>query len=358
MKLKAICSSIFLALLPISGVYAAALDRSGQPISAFLQPNNYFEAGISVLDPKVGGTTVSGDKVSDMAGDYFFPSAALKLQLNDQFSFGLLYDQPFGADANYTDGGRYTDTTVKVNSNNLTALVGFQPNENLNFYGGGVYQDVRGDLFLSSVGTGYQANFKKDDGTGWIAGVAFQIPDIALKASLTYRSEIDHELETKETMPELASTLAYLNSIGASSPLGPGGVAAYTQYLQAMGANSVINNGLDSRDTKITTPQSVNLDFQTGIMANTVAFANVRWVEWGGMEIDVQKFRQLTALSGLNGGQGENIIEYSKDQWSANVGVGRKFNEQWAGNFSVGWDSGAGNPVTALGPECRSRSSI
>ena len=51
MKLKAISSSVLLALLPVSGVYAAAMDRSGQSISAFLQPNNYFEGGISILDP-------------------------------------------------------------------------------------------------------------------------------------------------------------------------------------------------------------------------------------------------------------------------------------------------------------------
>ncbi len=41
---------------------------------------------------------------------------------------------------------------------------------------------------------------------------------------------------------------------------------------------------------------------------------------------------------------------YTDDQWSATVGVGRKFNEKWAGNVSVGWDSGAGNPVSTLGP--------
>lgn len=346
MKLKTISTSVLLALLPATGAFAAAMDRSGQSISAFLQPNNYFEAGISIIDPSVGGVTTTGDKVTDMGDDYYFPSAALKFQLNDNFSFGLLYDQPFGAAADYTDGGKYTGTKVEVHSNNLTALVGFQPNENLNFYGGGVYQDVRGDLTLSSVGTGYKADFKRDDGYGWLVGAAYQIPDIALKVSLTYRSEIEHKLETNESMPTLAGNLAALTTAGANSPAHP----FYAQWLGLAGANSIINNGVVSKDTKITTPQSVNLDFQTGIMANTVAFANVRWVEWGGMTIDIDKFRQLTALSGLNGGKGEYIIEYAKDQWSANVGVGRKFNDLFSGTLSVGWDSGAGNPVTALGP--------
>jgi long-chain fatty acid transport protein len=32
------------------------------------------------------------------------------------------------------------------------------------------------------------------------------------------------------------------------------------------------------------------------------------------------------------------------------TGVGRKLNEKWAGNVSVGYDTGAGNPVSTLGP--------
>ena len=32
------------------------------------------------------------------------------------------------------------------------------------------------------------------------------------------------------------------------------------------------------------------------------------------------------------------------------MGVGRKFTDHWAGNVSVGYDTGAGNPVSTLGP--------
>ena len=55
MKLKHLSTAMILATLPATGVFAAALDRSGQSISAFLQPGNYFEAGLSVLDPTVEG---------------------------------------------------------------------------------------------------------------------------------------------------------------------------------------------------------------------------------------------------------------------------------------------------------------
>ncbi|MCM8514357.1 outer membrane protein transport protein [Acinetobacter bereziniae] len=385
MKLKNLSVALIVATLPATGVFAAALDRSGQSISAFLQPGNYFEAGISVLDPTVEGketAAMGGRNINDMGDDYYFPSAALKLQLTDNFSFGLLYDQPFGADAAYngtnefvaapTDpvltglpitttqlGGVTGNTKVKVDTQNISMIFGFQPNENFNFYGGGVYQTVKGNVSLRgkaySLYNGYDAKIKETSGAGWLAGAAFQIPDIALKASVTYRSEIDHDADATETIA-IADALGAMPASqlqGLLASLGNTGAAMTPALLKALAANK------ESGKTKITTPQSVNLDFQTGIMENTVAFANLRWVDWSSFSIRPYKFGNVsTAVGPLLGlanpnnarPNGFNLVEYSKDQFSATVGVGRKLNEQWAGNVSIGWDSGAGNPITTLGP--------
>ena len=334
MKLKHLSTAIILATLPATGVFAAALDRSGQSISAFLQPGNYFEAGISVLDPSVSGKStplapgLPTQATGDMANDYYFPAAALKLQLTDNFSLGLLYDQPFGADVEYnTPNLNFTDatggTSAEVTTENLTFLFGFQPNQNWNFYAGPVIQTAEGEVSLRGLAYGgptafgsYDATMKKDTELGWIAGLAYQIPEIALKASLTYRSEVKHELQATETVAYGATNLASLP-------------------------------GFTPGKTSVTTPQSVNLDFQTGVMADTVAFANVRWVNWEDFSIRPNYFGQAADARGL---VGANLVDYSDDQISATLGVGRKFNEKWAGNVSVGWDSGAGDPVTTLGP--------
>ena len=357
MKLKALSTAMILATVPMTGAFAAALDRSGQSIAAFLQPGNYFEAGISVLDPNVSGKVRNGyspsaappsaiglqnTNLSDMGDDYYFPSAALKLQVTDHFSFGLLYDQPFGADATYSlsdtvsvaaggvglfhNGTESTEVEVKTQS--ISMIFGYQPTENFNFYAGPVYQTVEGDVQLRGLAYGgnatfggYNASIKETGDIGWLAGAAFQIPDIALKASVTYRSEIEHSVNVKESF----------NSAGLFAGL----------------------NAAPSPNTDITTPQSVNLDFQTGIMANTVAFANVRWVDWSNFSIQPYKFglASKNALVQSQSGKPEfDLVAYTDDQISATVGVGRKLNDQWAGNVSVGWDSGAGNPVTTLGP--------
>ena len=346
MKLKTLTTAMILATVPMTGAFAAALDRSGQSISAFLQPGNYFEAGISVLDPDVSGqeagTSATNRQIGDMAGDYYFPSAALKFQLTDNFSFGLLYDQPFGADAEYsgnnvfvaapTDrvlsslpitttaiGGATTgSTSVEVDTQNISMIFGFQPTENFNIYGGGVYQTIKGNVKLRgsaySVFNGYNANIKEDSAAGWLAGFAYQIPEIALKASVTYRSEIDHKTTIHEDVP-----LADLLGIDYSHQ----------------------NSGT------ITTPESINLNLQTGLNATTAVYAKVRYVPWGDFAYypPVLKASTTAAL-----GKGLPLVDYSEDQTSVELGVGKRLTPKLAISVSGLWDSGAGDPAPTLGP--------
>lgn len=350
MKLKKLTTALILATLPATGVFAAALDRSGQSIAAFLQPGNYFEAGISILDPNVSGKATSGGgNLSDMAGDYYFPSAAIKLQPTEHFSVGLIYDQPFGADAAYSledplvgpgTGlfyGNGEATEAEVTTQNLSLILGFQPTENWNIYGGAAYQTIKGDVKLRGAAYGgsgptgfggYNANIGEDSAVGWLAGIAYQIPEIALKASVTYRSEIKHSVNINESaIPATGGIPSIINNPALAGKAATG-------------------------STDITTPQSVNLDLQSGIMANTVAFANVRWVNWKDFAIRPYAFGVASGIAGPSVGQpnGFDLVAYTDDQISATVGVGRKLNEKWAGNVSVGWDSGAGNPVSTLGP--------
>lgn len=339
MKLTALRSAILLSLIPTTSVFAAGLDRSGQSISAFLQPGNYAEAGLSVLDPDVQGKDNAGNKVSDMGEDYYFPAAAIKIQATDQISLGLLYDQPFGADSQYapesnafatvnTNKGTLEGTSVEVKTNSITALIGYQPNANWNVYAGPVYQTVKAKVSLRGTAYkgpqvlgGYDIDIKEGEAYGWLAGFAYSIPEIALKAAVTYRSEIKHELDTTETFRFGTDGALYIPGLTGSIPT----------YHKA----------------EITTPQSVNIDLQSGVAKNTLAFANIRWVHWDQFAV---KPAYLSQLTGALTGKQQNLVDYSDDQWSATVGLGHKFNAKWSGTAAVGWDSGAGNPVTTLGP--------
>ncbi len=334
MKLKPLSFALLACTLSTSAVFAGGLDRSGQSIQAFLQPGNYAEAGISILDPDVKGTSTvkndfgdyTGDKISDMADDYYFINTAIKVQATDKISLGLIYDQPYGADAIYSVNGPVSTfsqagegTSVEVETQNLTALIGFQPNENWNFYAGPVWQTVEADIKLRGAAykslSGYNIKVEQEEAYGWLAGFAYQIPEIALKAAVTYRSEIEHNAQAHETSKIAVPRLIDLREI-----------------------DGIVN---------ATTPQSVNIDLQSGVSENTLVFANLRWVHWDQFTVSPQL---LNSLGKIPGQSSQDLISYDKDQWSANLGLGHKFSEKWSASTTVGWDSGAGNPVTTLGP--------
>jgi len=390
---------------------AAGLDRSGQDVTAFFQDGLYAEAVYTYIDADVSGkdsanvvpssnTYVEGNDTGDIAESYDFFRYGVKADINDTFSVGIIYDEPFGASAEYTEGnfvaqdgdnreaaitaisggaigpgsplgvtsfaqaqgtvtalqgilaqgGTLTpqqqgalaalapavgivngefgtageNTNVEVRSENLTALLGakFGANKEFQVYGGPVAQRIQAQVKLRGLAygpaTGYTSNSNPDMDYGWIAGMSYSKPEIALKAALTYRSEIDHDIQISETYP-LAGTLA-------------GNPAAATQ----------------SSKYEITTPESVNFDFQTGINPTTLATAKVRWVPWSDFVITPPLYNQVSQRS--YGPDGLNLVDYDDDQWQVELGLAKRLAPALAVSGTVGWDSGAGDPTTSLGP--------
>ena len=202
-------------------------------------------------------------------------------------------------------------TNASISSQNFTGLLGVKLGEkkNIQIYGGPTIQRLEGDVHLRGnaykTASGYDANITRDTAYGWMAGIAYLKPEIALKAALTYRSEIDHDVNTTENLPALGAA------------------------------------GVGTNEITITTPKSVNLDFQTGINPTTLLTAKARWVPWSDFAI---KPKIYGSASGLN------LVSYDDDAWTAEVGLGKKLSPQLAISGAVGYDSGAGNPITSLGP--------
>lgn len=336
MSLKFPISKLTLALLtlPLASLsHSAAIDRSGQDITAFLQDGTYAEAAYTYIDADVTGKDASGNKIKDIAEDYDFFRYGVKADIDDTFSVGVLYDEPWGAAADYhgnndfvsskTSGSQLTaaglvgdgeETNVEVRSESVTGLLGMRLGQNKEFqvYGGPVAQRLKADVHLrgtaySSV-EGYDLNINPDTDYGWIAGLAYSKPEIALKAALTYRSEIDHSVDATESLPVLK-----------------------TYGIPSVGTNEM----------EITTPESVNFDFQTGINPTTLMTAKVRWVPWSDFAITPPNYNQLSNL---------NLVDYDDDQWQVELGLGKRLADNLAVSGTIGWDSGAGNPVSSLGP--------
>jgi long-chain fatty acid transport protein len=337
------------ALSVASAASAAGLDRSGQDITAFLQDGTYAEAVYTYIDADVTGEDTSGNKIDDIAESYDFFRYGVKTDINDTFSVGVLYDEPFGAAADYTGNNDFVDngdnavltgfglssagngegTNVEVRTENITGILGAKLGQNKNFqvYGGPVVQRVEADVRLRgpaySAADGYTLHTSADQDYGYIAGIAYSKPEIALKAALTYRSEIEHNTQSAEMYPVAAR-------VGLS-------------------ANSTDN-------IEIITPKSVNFDFQTGINPTTLATAKVRWVPWTDFAITPPLYnsvsKSLIGLPGVSGipAEGLDLISYDEDQWQVELGLAKRLAPALAVSGTVGWDSGAGNPVSSLGP--------
>lgn len=390
---KALSLAVF-STLTATAAQAAGLDRSGQDVTAFLQDGTYAETVYTYIDANITGKDTSGKDTGDIAEAYDFFRYGVKADINDTFSVGVLYDEPFGAAIKYDGNSNFvadknatatvfaqainqatkaqlndsftyrraikpvldsvkspqralavastletnsaqakpiadrlraaaahaeaTDgqkTNVEIRTNNLTMLVGAKLGANKNFqiYGGPVAQRVKGEVHLRGpayqVMTGYDAKIATDTQLGWAAGLAFYKPEIALKAALTYRSEIEHDSEIAETIP-------------------------VTGYV-------------GKKDFKVTLPDSWNLDFQTGVNPTTLLTAKVRYVPWSDFDIRPTQYTETTKLRYP---QGLPIISYDKDQWSAEVGLGKRVSDRLAVSGAVGWDSGTGNPASSLGP--------
>lgn len=391
---------------------AAGLDRSGQDVTAFLQDGTYAEAVYTYISADVSGrdsandlptsnTYVEGGKTGDIAESYDFFRYGVKTDINDTFSIGVLYDEPFGAAAEYKGDSRFVSQTgdnrdatitaisggaigpqsplgitsfaqaqgtvnalqnvirqggtltpaqqaaltslapavgiaqaefdtagegtkAEVRSENLTGILGmkFGANKQFQVYGGPVAQRIRADVQLRGLAygpaTGYTSTSNPDMDYGYIAGVSFSKPEIALKAALTYRSEIDHDIKIAETYP-IAGVLA-------------GDPAAANR----------------TSEYEVTTPKSVNFDFQTGINPTTLATAKVRWVPWSDFSITPPLYNEVSKRN--YGPDGLNLVDYDDDQWQVELGLSKRLAPALGVSGTVGWDSGAGNPTTSLGP--------
>ncbi|MGO1512003.1 OmpP1/FadL family transporter [Psychrobacter sp.] len=324
--------TVAVATLSIASVAGAAgLDRSGQDITAFLQDGTYAEAVYTYIDADVTGNDVTNSNIDDIAESYDFFRYGVKTDINDTFSIGVLYDEPFGAAAKYNGeagDNLFVDasgegTNVEVRTESLTGIIGAKIGENKNFqvYGGPVAQRVKADVKLRGdayqAANGYTTHISPDQEYGYIAGLSYSKPEIALKAALTYRSEIEHTADAAESYPAVA------------------GIPGF---------------GPRSGDIDITTPESVNFDFQTGINPTTLATAKVRWVPWSDFAIVPSLYNQVSNLNPIYQPDGLSLVSYDEDQWQVELGLAKRLSQALAVSGNIGWDSGAGNPVTSLGP--------
>jgi long-subunit fatty acid transport protein len=293
--------------LATTTLHAGGIDRSGQGVNILFEVGTVIQTSLSYTSPEVTGSL--GGVSSGSAGQSFqIAAAAFKTSVNDKLDFALIYDHPFGAHVEYDSSyplsvdpvnpGTQNSLRAESNSEALTGIMRYKFDNNFSANLGLRAQRIDADISVPAV-AGYRVNTNSPVDYGYLIGVSWEKPEIAARFSLNYNSSIDHTFKQVET-----------NSLGLNT----------------------------TSTSNVSTPQSVNLDFQTGIAPKTLLFGTIRWVDWSQLSYVPPNY-SLGEIVGF----GNSVTTYS-------LGVGRKITEKFSGALSVGYEESQDIPVTNLAP--------
>ncbi|UZD91963.1 OmpP1/FadL family transporter [Cognatishimia activa] len=290
---------------------AGGIERTAQSPTILFEDGNLVEFSLGFVNPSVSGETTgnfapfgpAGLESGDLAESYSNLGFAIKQDFSENLSFALIYDQPFGANTAYPTSPSYfaSDATATLESNALTGILKYTTDSNISVYGVARYQTIRAEANIPFIPGGYSVSSDTNGAWGYTAGVAYEKPEIALRVALTYNSAIEHSNSVTEI----------------------GGVAPGPSTLS------------------YETPQSLNLDFQTGIAADTLLFGSVRWVDWSELNLSPNSYTTTTTSA---------LVSYPSDTFTYTLGVGRRFNETWSGAISITHEPSNDGFYTNLGP--------
>ena len=304
MSIKTLASTTAILAAGASTAFAGGIDRHTLGTSILFEEGNYIKLSYSHVMPSVSGAypaALGGGSTSNMSLDYSAVGLGLKFDVSEKLSVAFIFDQPYGADALYT-AGPYTGLAADWESNAMTLLAKYQATEQFSVYGG--MRAVRSTAEIAIPTTlfpgGYAAN-GTDTGVGYILGGAYERKDIALRVGLTYQSKIDHDFASTETT--------------------------------ALGSATTITN--------VEMPQSLELDFQTGVAANTLVFGSIKWTEWSVWSVAPPIFF---------GAAGVPVVSFDNDVFSFTLGAGRKINEEFSVFGRIGYEQSKGGIASRLSP--------
>jgi long-subunit fatty acid transport protein len=301
------------------GAQAGGLDRSGQDMGILFEAGNKFELTFGHARPSLdgveNGSTGTTNAIGNVAESFNVLSGALRYELSEQLAVAVIVDQPYGADILYpgvSTASALGGTSATVDSFAFTALARYKLNDALSVHGGLRYQEIESEVNLRGLAygglNGYRGEFDGDGAVGYVIGAAFERPEIALRVALTYNSKITHDLATRETI--------------SGTPVA---------------APSV---------TEVVAPESLNLDLQTGIAADTLLFGSVRYARYSDTRVAAAFFD-----AAVDPGTPGSSITDIEDSTDYEIGIGRRFNEKFSGSIAIGYQSsGSDSLVSPLSP--------
>ncbi len=327
--------SFAVGLTSMTPAFAGGLERGGYNIDLLFDSSRFAAESTATFvapqrklknarDTNTGNNPLLGQNgdnnnlssSTDDSENYWVPRVGLKAGFGDATDCMVDYSQPWGAHTkpgrNWAGVNENIETKVESDNYALTCSYKFDVGQGqLRFIGGGFYQELSGFkerqvLPANILGTGVGRLDLKGDGWGWRAGIAYEIPEYALRASLVYNSEVK--------LNDITGTLNLSQVAALGGPVVP------VSGSQAM-------------------PDTLEFKFQTGIAPGWLALGSVKWVDWS--QFSKVPFYCSTAGVPICGANPATSLDLGyRDGWTISGGVGHKFNDQWSGAVTVTWDRG------------------
>ncbi|QKD03532.1 OmpP1/FadL family transporter [Mesorhizobium loti] len=329
LRLKALlgagCFSLALLGTAVNAAHAGGLERGGYDVDLLFDPAPFASdvSGTYVMperklknavDTAVGGPPLTVSSTANNTESYWVPYVGVKATIGYGVDCMLDYSQPWGASSNPGIwNGSYSNINTQIKSNNYAGTCSYKMDAGkgqLRFIGGVFYQEVYGfkESYASPfLGTTIGRVDLTSSGWGWRAGIAYEIPDIALRASLVYNSQVK--------LDNIAGTL----NVGG-----------------------VVNNIYAPTQSM---PDSLELKLQSGIAPGWLAFGSIKWVNWSVLQsvpICTTASQPFPCSSGVTNPliRPTSLDLMYRDGWTVTAGLGHKFNEQWSGAAQISWDRG------------------
>ncbi len=289
------------ASLPlVATAFAGGLEANGYDWDQLFDPAPYSAKASATyvhIEKDVIGPGAVGVVSTTPARVHY--NTGFKADIFDMASCLVTVQNPFGSDTERTNAYAVSTApnvqavseSIRSTDTGITCAVGVQAGPGVISVIGGIsaqHLDYRAALPVTAT-TSSPLSINGWS-TGWRAGIAYEIPEYALRVSAIYNAPVNYSLDGT----------------------GLGGAAS----------------------ADVTTPQSFEIRGQTGIAPGWLALGSVKWMDWSVL----QRLTVDTVRGPL-----VSAFDY-RDGWTITAGVGHAVNEQLTVLGTLSWDRGTSTP--------------
>ena len=318
--MRNLIKTMMIGLFAATPAFSGGWEASRLDTSMMYNDDGYAEVGTSYITYDINGTTQApASATHKMAKNQSRTAFGVKTELLGAFDIGLssyrsgaiqLDGQATAAQPNCTAVNKallnFTQCSVvpsaDVEVNSLALMGRYRINDNMSVIGG----LNRYDVSNATVTTMVSHFVVSGDQIAPVVGAAYENKEIALRVELLMQAETDVPLTVGSSIASAVPTVTVPNA-------------------------------------KMVLPQTITLNFQSGIAEDTLLFGSVHKADWDTAQITIPDIANGFNPITLNNSQAVNGVSSSFSTKTAySVGVGRKISDNFSALGSYSTEAGGG----------------